>query len=125
MEKQRKILVIEDDADLLFAYRKILTDAGFEARGARDAFEAAQSFERWRPDLIITDIVLPKMDSVEMISMFRTDPAIADIPILAITAYYEESTRALAAGARAVILKPVTADELLRIVEAHMPQDPQ
>jgi CheY-like chemotaxis protein len=125
MNKQRQILVIEDDADLLFAYCKILTDAGFEARGARDAFEAAQSFERWRPDLIITDIVLPKMDSVEMITLFRTDPAIADIPILAITAYYEESTRALAAGARAVILKPVTADELLRIVEAHLPQDSQ
>jgi CheY-like chemotaxis protein len=125
MYRQRQILVIEDDADLLYAYRKMLTDAGFEARGARDAFEAAQSFERWRPDLIITDIVLPRMDAVEMITMFRTDPAIADIPILAITAYYEESTRALAAGARAVILKPVTADELVRIVEAHLPQDSQ
>ncbi len=123
MDKQRQILILEDDPDLLFAYCKILRGAGFEARGAKDAFEGAQTLERWRPDLIIADIRMPGMDAVEMISMFRTDAAIAGIPILAITAHYEDSTRALAAGARAVILKPVTADELIRIVRVHMPEE--
>ena len=118
-----KILIVEDNALNIKLFCDLLAAHGHQPEAvtdSRDALDAARSFS---PDLVITDIQLPHITGLELIRLLRSDKQLADIPIMAVTAYSArgDEERIRAAGAQAYVSKPIsvmrfaqTVDELLR-----------
>jgi two-component system cell cycle response regulator DivK len=117
-----KILIVEDNALNIKLFCDLLAAHGHQPEAvtdSRDALDAARSFS---PDLVITDIQLPHVTGLELIRLLRSDKQLADIPIMAVTAYSAkgDEERIRAAGAQAYVSKPIsvvrfaqTVDELL------------
>ena len=122
MSELAKILIVEDNALNIKLFCDLLAAHGHEPEAvtdSRNALDAARSFS---PDLVITDIQLPHVSGLELIEMIRGDDALAEVPIMAVTAYSArgDEERIRAAGAQAYVSKPIsvmkfaqTVDELL------------
>lgn len=110
-----RVLVVEDAPYLRFAFGRLLRMYGFEVREANDGREALDSVGEFRPDLVLTDLMMPVMDGFELIRRLRDDPATASVPVVAITADATEQAerQARAAGAVDVITKPIDLPALL------------
>jgi CheY-like chemotaxis protein len=83
---KNRILCVEDDAGMLDLLRLILESAGYEFIGARDGEEGLQKIRSERPDLVLLDLMLPHVDGAEVLLQKQKDPAIRDIPVIAVTA---------------------------------------
>jgi DNA-binding response OmpR family regulator len=81
-----RILCIEDDAGMLDLLRLILESAGYSFLGARDGAEGLAAMHREQPDLVLLDLMLPNVDGAEVLLRKHQDPAISDIPVIAVTA---------------------------------------
>ena len=88
---------------------------GFEVMEANDGREALECISEFRPQLVVTDLMMPVMDGVELIERLRADPETADVPVVAITADATEQAerKARAAGAVDFITKPIDLPALL------------
>ena len=117
-----KILIVEDNALNIKLFCDLLAAHGHQPEAvtdSRNALDAARDFD---PDLVITDIQLPHVSGLDLIRMIRKDDRLADVPIMAVTAYsaHGDEERIRAAGAQAYVSKPIsvmkfaqTVDELL------------
>jgi CheY-like chemotaxis protein len=109
-----KVLVAEDDKDIRFALDLLLSMEGYSVITAEDgeaAFKLAQSED---PDLIITDISMPKLTGVELTRRIRHDHILFDKKVVAISAYGDKPRQEiLDAGANCFIAKPIDIDNLL------------
>ncbi len=116
-------LVIEDDATTLTLLELILKRSGFEVATAGDGEEGSRAAARLRPDLIVTDLLIPKADGLAVCARIRSNPAMAGAKIIVVTGIKNPAFRAEArsAGADAVLEKPVTADDLMRVVRSLIP----
>jgi CheY-like chemotaxis protein len=108
-----RILVVDDEPDLRFILRRILERAGHEVADAGHGAEALECVRGWRPDLVVTDMMMPVMDGRELIRRLRADPATAQIPILAVTGNGE-----LAGAADALLPKSCQTDQILAAANA-------
>ena len=81
----KKILVIEDDVDLNTIIELNLQKEGFETDHAYDGEEALKKVEEFQPDLIILDVMLPKLNGVEFNTKLKSNPKTKNIPIVALT----------------------------------------
>ena len=81
-----RILCIEDDPDMIDYIRLILTKAGYEVIGAEGGEAGLEAMRREAPDLILLDLMMPGMDGAEVLLHKKEDPAIRDIPVIALTA---------------------------------------
>jgi CheY-like chemotaxis protein len=122
-----KILVVDDDADVLYLVRRILTEARAEVSAASNAQSALRNVALARPDLIISDLEMPGCDGYELIQQIRRMPADngGTTPAIALSAHVREADRAKAraAGFDAHIAKPMRALRLIdAIVEAMAPK---
>ena len=111
---KKRILAVEDRPDLLDLLRQALEILGYEVMLATDGEEAVRMATASLPDLIVMDIVLPKMDGLEAASRIRKNPVTRSIPILAVTALAMpgDKDRCLASGCDDYIAKPFTVNEL-------------
>jgi two-component system cell cycle response regulator DivK len=84
-------------------------------RDGREAFDMAVAF---RPDVIVTDIQLPHVSGIELIQQFRDDAALAQVPIMAVTAYAApgDEDRIRAAGANAYVSKPISVAKFMTMM---------
>jgi len=112
------ILVVDDDHDVLAALCDALGSEGYEVRGARDGIEALEAIEERRPDLIVTDLMMPTMTGFELLAALHDDPQLASIPTLIITAVRGVEAQQQAPGAM-VLPKPLDLDRLLRAIGAY------
>ena len=103
-----RILIVDDEPDIRFMMRLIFERAGYGVLEARHGANGLESVKAERPDLVITDVMMPTMDGLEFITRLRSDPETAAIPILAVSGNSE-----LAIAADAVLRKPFLAIELL------------
>ncbi len=108
-----KILVVDDEPDQRFLLRMILQRAGHEVSEANDGAAARRAVRESAPDLVVTDMMMPVMNGVELIRCLRGDPATAHIPILAAS-----GDTHLANAADAVVRKPYEWHHLLAVAEA-------
>jgi CheY-like chemotaxis protein len=118
-----RVLVAEDAPYLRFAFGRLLRMYGFEVREANDGREAIDVIGEFRPDLVLTDLMMPVMDGFELIRRLHDDPATASVPVVAITADATEHAERQArdAGAIDVITKPIDLPSLLeRLRELHL-----
>ena len=111
----RKVLLVEDAPLLRGAFARLLRMYGFEVREATDGKEALDILQGFHPDLVLTDLMMPVMDGIELIRHLHGDPATAHLPVVAITADATEQAQQQArdAGAIDVITKPIDLPSLL------------
>src|SRR2546426_378194 len=102
---QKTILVVDDDDTVLSFLSFSLQGDGFKVLEARDAEKALALLKSQTPDLILLDIMLPKMDGFTMCKTLRTDAKLASVPVLFITAYADPTSlqRTAEAGAQGLI----------------------
>jgi CheY-like chemotaxis protein len=81
-----KILCIEDDPDMIDYIKLILGKAGYEVIGADGGAQGLKAMHEEQPDLILLDLMMPGMDGAEVLLHKKQDPAISDIPVIALTA---------------------------------------
>ena len=117
MNEQRRILVVDDEPQIRFVLRKTLTKQGYEVQTAIDGAMALEILRNWPPDLVITDLTMPKMNGLELCRHLST---ISNVPIIVLTVKGEESVKvkALDAGADDYVTKPFGMDELLARLRA-------
>jgi CheY-like chemotaxis protein len=117
-----KILVVDDDGDILYLMRLMLRRDGWEILSADGGIRALELARRHEPDLILLDIMMPDMDGYEVCERLRAEPRFRNTPIVVLTAITrpQEHTLARKAGANDVIVKPVTGRELLQRLQAYV-----
>jgi two-component system cell cycle response regulator DivK len=117
-----KILIVEDNALNIKLFCDLLAAHGHEPEAVTDSRNALEVAQAFSPDLVIMDIQLPHVSGLELIRLLRADDKLADVPIMAVTAYSAlgDEERIRAAGAQAYVSKPIsvvrfaqTVDELL------------
>ena len=113
-----QILVIDDDNDLREIISVVLAAEGHEVRAAVDGVAALAELRRGdRPSLILLDMMMPRLDGEGFMRALRTDPSLADVPVVILTAHPGARQEATAMGAAGCLLKPVELAELLATVE--------
>lgn len=120
-----RLLLVEDHQELLDLLSRQLQFSGFQVATARDGAEAVAMAGSERPDLILMDVVMPKMDGFEALSRIRANPDTCRIPILALTAWLCPASRQRfsAQGFDGYIAKPFKQDDLLRAIETALGGD--
>ncbi|CAN5909175.1 hypothetical protein BH23PLA1_BH23PLA1_20830 [soil metagenome] len=115
MGEVMKVLLVEDAALLRYAFGRLLRMNGFIVRETTNGREAMDCLLEFRPHVVLTDLMMPIMDGVELIRRIRSDPTASKTPVVAITADATERATRLAreAGATDVIVKPIDLPELL------------
>jgi CheY-like chemotaxis protein len=110
-----RILLVEDAPYLRWAFGRLLRLYGYEVREANDGVEALECVPEFHPELVVTDLMMPRMGGVELIQRLRSTPETAKLPIVAITADSSDQigNRACQAGAAVLLTKPVDMPLLL------------
>ena len=118
------ILIVDDEPAILDLVRFTLEDAEVRVVEASDGVEALALARRVRPDLILLDVHMPRLDGLEACRQIRRDPALARTPIVMLTAAGQEADRARGrqAGADEYLTKPFSPLALLALVEALVPE---
>ncbi len=118
----RKILLIEDDADLFALMKYNLEKEGYLFVGSQTGKGAVELFRRERPDLAILDIMLPECDGLEICRGVRGDPDLAGVPIIFLTARASETDRivGLELGANDYVVKPFFVRELIARIKIQL-----
>ena len=114
-----RILVVDDERQITRALRASLQAHGFEVSVAVDGLEALEMFEQVRPDLLITDLMMPNMDGVELTKAVRK---FSDLPIILLSVRDQDANKVLAldSGADDYVTKPFSVTELLARVRAQL-----
>ncbi len=116
-----RILLADDNADMRAYVRRLLA-GGYAVEVVNDGAEALQAARRERPDLLLTDIMMPRLDGFGLIRAIRDDRALRDLPIIALSARAGEEARVegLNAGADDYLVKPFAARELMATVQSNL-----
>jgi len=121
MLKQR-ILVVDDDKDIVRLMRGYLEAAGYEVLAAYCGETALHTIRREHPDLVLLDLMLPERDGLEIIRLLRSDPLLAQTPVIMLTARVSDTDKivGLEMGADDYITKPYNPREVLARVRASL-----
>ena len=116
MDKSR-VLVVDDEPQITRVLKTVLSSQGYQVRTAAEAESALSSLNEWHPELVITDLYMPRMNGVELCRRIR---AVSAVPIIVLSVKGEERTKveALDSGADDYVTKPFGIDELLARVRA-------
>lgn len=115
----KKILLVDDDALVLELYRKKLALGGFDVRTAADGLEAIKALGVFKPDLVVLDLLMPKMSGTDVLKFIRNKPALAQLPVVAFTnAFMSEQARLVNSlgVSRAVVKGDFTPNQMLALV---------
>jgi DNA-binding response OmpR family regulator len=112
------VLCADDDADILALLAIRLEHAGFRVAQAADGEQALSLARDLRPDVLVLDVMMPRLSGTEVLSALRGDESTAAIPVVLLSARAQEADveRGLEAGADAYLAKPFQAPELIEVV---------
>jgi DNA-binding response OmpR family regulator len=118
-----KILIAEDSATAVELIKRTLSPLGHQIVIANDGENAERMILDEKPDLIILDIIMPRMNGFQLCRSLRSNPGFKDLPIIMITSMDRESDRywGLKQGASEYLVKPVDPNLLLERVKAYLP----
>ena len=118
----RRMLVVDDDRAIAQLAAVWLRAAGFEAQVAYDGESALAAARAQRPDAILMDLRMPRLDGLAVQALLRKDPHLADVPVVFLTANVQEAARhrAMAGGAKGFLTKPYDARDLIIAVNRAM-----
>lgn len=124
--KRHKVVVIEDEADILEVIEYNLSREGFAVISCRDGEEGLRVVQSEVPGMVLLDLMLPGIDGIEICRTLRSDPVTKRIPIIMVTAKGEESeiVLGLGVGADDYVVKPFSPKELVARVKAVLRRGP-
>lgn len=116
------ILIIEDNEQNLYLATFLLEQSGCTVVAARSGPEGIETAGRIQPDLILLDIQLPEMDGYAVARELRRNPALKDVPVVAVTSYamVGDRERAMEAGCSGYIEKPINPDTFRSEIEKYL-----
>lgn len=114
-----KILVVDDEPAIITAVEMVLKEKGYTVLSANDASGAMEKAHVHHPDLIILDLMLPKVDGHTIHHMLKENPKYKDIPVIMLTACaeFESMKKGMDTGAAAYVTKPFDSTVLLGIIK--------
>jgi len=114
-----RILIVDDEPNIVLALELLMKKEGYEVHTVDDGDRAVQAAKELRPDLILLDIILPKMDGYEVCQRIRSDALLKDVSIIMLTAKGREVERekGLALGADHYITKPFSTRQVVMKVK--------
>ena len=116
MERRKTILICDDEPALRELIRASMDD-GYEFAEASDGIVAIELAKELRPDMVILDLMLPRLSGLEVLARLNEDEELKDVPILVITAWNETREDVLAAGADDFVSKPFDPEDLRSAVK--------
>ncbi|TWG09419.1 signal transduction histidine kinase [Actinoplanes teichomyceticus] len=110
-----RILVADDNRDMRQYLSRLLTAQGWRVETAADGEAALQAIRRHRPDLLLTDVMMPRLDGFALVRALREDEATRSLPVVMLSARagHESGVEGLTAGADDYVVKPFSADQLI------------
>jgi two-component system, cell cycle response regulator DivK len=122
MPIHRKVLIVDDDRDARELFTFVLEDAGATVALAEDGVTGLRAALERQPDLVLTDIAMPRMDGINMVRRLREQECTRTIPVVAITGHVvaDLPERAREAGCAEVVPKPCSPDDLVDIVNRYI-----
>jgi DNA-binding response OmpR family regulator len=117
---ERRVLVIEDDQTLRDTIAEALTEDGYEVWAASNGAAALAIVQRWQPDLVILDLMMPRLDGEGFCAALRRIDGMAGVPIVVVSASRAAAEVSARIGAAAALSKPFDLLELTRSVDLLM-----
>src|ERR1044071_3563665 len=116
----RKVLIADDEPDILEILKYNLLNEGYEVSTAKDGDEALEKAKKIKPDLVVLDVMMPRKTGVEVCQLLRAQPAFKETLILFLTALNDEGTqiKGLETGADDYVSKPISPRVFLSRVNA-------
>jgi DNA-binding response OmpR family regulator len=110
----KRVLVVEDEPNIILSLEFLVKEAGYEVRIARDGEAALEAVAEATPDVVLLDLMIPKRDGYDVCQTIRANPAWKDVRIIMLTARGREAEKekGLALGADDYIIKPFSTREL-------------
>lgn len=121
-EMKKKILIVEDEPNISKLVSYILETHGFEVLQAFIGVEGIEMAKREKPDLIVLDVMMPKMDGFEVAQNLKNEQITKDIPIIMLSsaAQFKDKVKGLESGAMDYITKPFDKDELIEKINEYL-----
>ena len=121
---KHRILIVDDEPNIVMSLEFILAKSGFETAVARDGDEALEQVERFRPHLVLLDVMMPRRDGYEVCQTMRA-AGWRDVKIVMLTAKGRDTevAKGLAVGADAYVTKPFSTRELVQQVRTLLEED--
>jgi two-component system, OmpR family, alkaline phosphatase synthesis response regulator PhoP len=116
----RRVLIIEDEPHIVLSLEYLLERDGFETATAADGERGLAMVRELRPDVVLLDLMLPRLDGYQVCQAIKSDPELAPIPIIVLSAKGQEVEvlKGLSLGAAQYITKPFGNAEILEAVRA-------
>jgi len=117
---KKKVLIVDDEPNIAISVEFLMRREGFEVTVARNGAEGLAKIRELKPDLVLLDVMMPKLDGFQVCRMVRDDTELAGIQIVMLTAKGREAEveKGLSLGADAYIPKPFSTSELVRKVNS-------
>ena len=127
MSERRTVLVVDDEPDVLLLCRVNLEFEGYEVLEAADGEQAMERIRAHRPDVVLLDVMMPKMDGWQVLSAVKADAALADIPVVMLTAKVQDQDqiRGWSQGAADYLTKPFSPLALSQVLQDVLATDPE
>lgn len=118
----KKILMVEDEADIREAVQASLKSRGYTVITAADGEEGLRKIRSEKPDLVLLDIVMPKIDGWQVLKTIRSDEATRELPVVMLTANRETSSLIESQSQKATdyLMKPFDIEKLLRFINRYV-----
>jgi two-component system alkaline phosphatase synthesis response regulator PhoP/two-component system response regulator VicR len=115
----RKILVVDDERHIVRLVEINLQRAGYDVVTAYDGIEALEKVEQEKPEMLVLDVMMPRMDGFEVLAKLQSDPATSDIPVIMLTAKAQDADifQGWQSGVSSYLTKPFNPRELITFVE--------
>lgn len=118
-DHDNRILIVDDDPKIQKLLKKIVSTKGYPVETAADGFEAGIKVMQFKPNVVVLDLMIPKIDGFEVCKQIKHNPDTTYIKIMILTGYpsKENKKKSLNAGADAFLAKPVHKDEFIKEIE--------
>lgn len=120
----RRVLIVDDEPNIVTSLEFIMRRSGFETAVARDGDQALEEVERFEPDLVLLDTMMPRRDGYEVCQTLRAQGR-TDLRIVMLTAKGRETevAKGLAVGADSYVTKPFSTRDLVALVQELLPEE--
>ncbi|MBT9140604.1 MAG: Alkaline phosphatase synthesis transcriptional regulatory protein PhoP [Dehalococcoidia bacterium] len=122
---KKKILLVEDEKNIILGVSICLRSAGLDVAVAEDGADALRKLETDKPDLVLLDLVMPKLNGLDALLAMKANEATRDIPVIVLSARAQEEDiqRAMELGAADYMAKPFRPEELLAVIGKVLAED--
>jgi DNA-binding NtrC family response regulator len=116
-KRRKKVLAIDDEPSMTEWLKMVLEQAGYEVRTALIGARGEELFKTWRPDAVLTDMMLPDIDGIQLVRRFRDTNAQAEVIVISGQGNIPRAVEAVKAGAFTFLQKPIDAEGILAMLE--------